>query len=165
MPIRVHTGEEPPAAFRGPTRSARRAAGVMRVAASDVIESIRHAIFAFGPLPPRTAVDPAEASLDVVGTAGQRVRATMTVRNTQLAVVVACPVLTALRGVDGALWSPEHSLTARPRLVPAGESATIDLEVVIASDVPSGRYDGYVQFLGAAGRVPTSVVVANRVPS
>jgi predicted secreted protein len=165
MPIRVHAGEESPAASPGQRSGRPRLPTFDRAFTSDVIASIRQVIFAFGPLCPRTAIDHGGSSLGMAGVAGERVRATMVVHNTQLAVVAVSPMLTALRRRDGVRWSPEYRLTAKPRLVPPDESTAIDVEVTIANDVPTGVYEGDVLFLGAAGRVPIQVVVAKRVRS
>jgi len=162
MPIRIRTGEDllgRPSTMSPPRRAPRFAFGPD----DGFFASIRQVIVAFGPSAPRSVLTPGPRPLTAEGSAGQLLRAALTVRNLQSAVVVVSPALTTLRRADGGTWSPDHALRSGARLLWPGESTVIDLAVTVAADVPVGTYDGSIRCLATTGMVPVRVVV--REPS
>jgi hypothetical protein len=156
MPIRIRTGED---LLRIPSTvpSARR---VPRFAFDDgLVASVRQVIVAFGPSAPRSVLTPGPRPLVVEASAGELVRAALTVRNLQSAVVVVSPALTTLRRADGGTWSPDHALRSAARLLWPGDATVIDLAVTIAADVPPGTYDGSIRCLGTTGMVPVRIAI------
>ncbi len=162
MPIRIRTGEDLLGAS-STTSSTRRAPRFAFEPDDGLFASIRQVIVAFGPSAPRSVLTPGPRPLAADGSAGQLLRAALTVRNLQSAVVVVSPALTTLRRADGATWSPDHTLRSAARLLWPGESTVIDLVVTVAADVPTGAYDGSIRCLATTGMVPVRITI--REPS
>ena len=162
MPIRIHTVHDPlltTSAWRagGGSRSSRRVVG------DELRALLRSALVVLGPSPPRSMAESGDTVVLASAPPGGTASARLTVRNLQPSAIVVSPALGVLRLADGTTWTPEHALTAVPRVVSPGSTAAIGLVIVVAPDVPPGTYHGSVRFGGARGVLPVRITVRDGV--
>lgn len=163
MPLHVDTSDFVVVGRRraGPrsTRSRTSAVG------SELLAAIRSAFVVFGPVPPRTLVARGACTLNISAERDSTTYASFVVRNRQSAMVVVSPALGLLHGPEGVRWAPEHSVRVVQRLLAAGATTAVELDIVVAGEVPVGSYVGVVAWPGLVGTTPLQIDVRERSPS
>jgi hypothetical protein len=153
--------------IRRPSGGSPRSSTRSRVTAigSEILAAIRQAFVVFGPVAPRTIVARGSHALSVSAERDSTMCAAFVVRNRQSATVVVSPALGILHGPEGVRWAPEHTVRVAQRLLSAGATSAVEVNIAISNDVPLGRYEGVLVWPGLVGTTPLVIDVRERSTS